>query len=119
MSTVRWQRLEGALIGILALIAALSVREMPWSALVLIGLSPDLAMAGYALGPRLGAALYNLVHLCAFGGLMAAARIVLGSPFWGSAGLIILAHAGLDRALGYGLKEVTGFSHTHLGRIGR
>jgi hypothetical protein len=33
--------------------------------------------------------------------------------------LIWLAHIGLDRALGYGLKLTTAFGETHLGRIGR
>ncbi|MDB5619562.1 MAG: hypothetical protein JWQ24_3800 [Tardiphaga sp.] len=33
--------------------------------------------------------------------------------------LIWLAHIGLDRALGYGLKYVAGFRFTHLGRIGK
>ena len=28
-------------------------------------------------------------------------------------------HVGVDRALGYGLKTPDGFTHTHLGRIGR
>ena len=31
----------------------------------------------------------------------------------------LLAHTGMDRAVGYGLKYPTGFSDTHLGRIGR
>jgi hypothetical protein len=30
-----------------------------------------------------------------------------------------IAHIGLDRALGFGLKYATGFNHSHLGRIGR
>jgi hypothetical protein len=34
------------------------------------------------------------------------------SPIW-------LAHIGFDRMLGYGLKCASGFSDTHLGRIGR
>jgi hypothetical protein len=33
--------------------------------------------------------------------------------------LIWAAHIGFDRALGYGLKYASGFSHTHLGRIGK
>jgi hypothetical protein len=32
---------------------------------------------------------------------------------------IWIAHIGFDRALGYGLKYGSGFTHTHLGRIGR
>jgi len=36
-----------------------------------------------------------------------------------SIAMIWLAHIGIDRALGYGLKYSTGFNFTHLGRIGR
>jgi len=34
-------------------------------------------------------------------------------------GLIHIAHVGMDRALGFGLKEKTGFKNTHLGKIGK
>lgn len=45
---------------------------------------------------------------------------VLGSALGLSAvGALWLAHIGFDRALGFGLKEVSGFQDTHLGRIGR
>jgi hypothetical protein len=32
---------------------------------------------------------------------------------------ILIAHVGMDRALGYGLKLPSAFQDTHLGRIGR
>ncbi len=35
------------------------------------------------------------------------------------AGAILVAHVGMDRALGYGLKLPTSFQDTHLGRIGK
>ncbi|MDN5568502.1 MAG: DUF4260 domain-containing protein [Paracoccus sp. (in: a-proteobacteria)] len=34
-------------------------------------------------------------------------------------GAVWLVHVGADRAMGYGLKQGTGFHDTHLGRIGR
>jgi len=34
-------------------------------------------------------------------------------------GAILVAHVGMDRSLGYGLKLPTDFKDTHLGRIGR
>jgi hypothetical protein len=40
-------------------------------------------------------------------------------PALTAAGLILIAHIGLDRALGYGLKYSTAFGDTHLGRSGR
>ena len=36
-----------------------------------------------------------------------------------SIAMIWLAHIGIDRALGYGLKYFDGFAFTHLGRIGK
>jgi hypothetical protein len=43
----------------------------------------------------------------------------LSSPLVLSIAMIWLAHIGIDRALGFGLKYAAGFAFTHLGRIGR
>lgn len=82
-------------------------------------LVPDLSMIGYLGGPRLGAITYNLAHnlatvliVLAIGWFAAIAPVALG-------GAILLAHVGMDRSLGYGLKLPTDFRDTHLGRIGR
>ncbi len=82
-------------------------------------LAPDLSMVGYLGGPRLGAIGYNLVHN------LAIAIAALGIGWFAAiaplalAGSILVAHVGMDRALGYGLKLLTDFKDTHLGRIGR
>jgi len=82
-------------------------------------LAPDLSIAGYLGGPALGALTYNLAHnlvtalgLVAIGWFMALAPVALF-------GAVLLAHVGMDRTLGYGLKLPTDFRDTHLGRIGR
>ena len=82
-------------------------------------LAPDLSMVGYLGGPRLGAVTYNLAHnlvtalgLVAVGWFAALAPVAL-------LGAVLLAHVGMDRSLGYGLKLPTDFRDTHLGRIGR
>ena len=82
-------------------------------------LAPDLSMIGYIRGPSLGAITYNLVHnlavallLLAVGWLAAITPLALG-------GAVLVAHVGMDRSLGYGLKLRTDFRDTHLGRIGR
>jgi hypothetical protein len=82
-------------------------------------LAPDLSMLGYLGGPRLGAISYNLAHNLAFGlGLLGIGWLAAVAPL-ALAGAIALAHVGMDRSLGYGLKLPTGFRETHLGRIGR
>jgi len=51
--------------------------------------------------------------------LLALAGFFAVLPALTAAGLILTAHIGLDRALGYGLKYSTAFGHSHIGRIGR
>jgi hypothetical protein len=43
----------------------------------------------------------------------------LASPLTLSIALIWLAHIGIDRALGFGLKYSAGFGFTHLGPVGQ
>jgi hypothetical protein len=96
----------------------LALRGHPLWLLPLL-LAPDLSMIGYLRGPRLGAVTYNLVH----NWILAAVLLALGwwLPVAGLAlaGAIVLAHVGMDRTLGYGLKLPTDFRDTHLSRIGR
>lgn len=82
-------------------------------------LVPDVSMIGYIRGPRLGAMTYNLVHNLAVGlAVLAIGWFTAVAPL-ALAGAILVAHVGMDRALGYGLKLPTDFRDTHLGRIGR
>ena len=76
-------------------------------------------MLGYLSGPRVGAAAYNAVHVYVLPLTLLLAGFIAGLPAAMASALIWIAHIGLDRALGYGLKYATGFGDTHLGRIGR
>ena len=76
-------------------------------------------MLPYLIGPRAGAAAYNLAHTYALSVPLALAGYWLASPIALALGLIWIAHIGMDRMLGYGLKYASGFADTHLGRIGR
>ncbi|HKK37452.1 MAG TPA: DUF4260 domain-containing protein [Paracoccaceae bacterium] len=116
--TARILRAEGAAALAAALLAYAHLGLSWWLFAALI-LAPDLAMLGYLRGPRLGAALYNAAHtyvlpvLVGIVGWWVDSRLALGVA------LILVAHVGFDRAMGYGLKLPQGFRHTHLGRIGR
>jgi hypothetical protein len=78
----------------------------------------DVSMAGYLINKRIGANTYNIFHSL----LGPAITVILGASLNNRMliclSLIWLAHIGLDRALGYGLKKITGFNETHLGHIG-
>lgn len=62
---------------------------------------------------------YNAFHSCLAPALLAALGYVVGRPSLWPFCLIWLAHIGMDRALGLGLKFNTAFRDTHLGTIGR
>ncbi len=114
----RWLRLEGLAVLVAGAVAFGQLGgEFLWFLPAL--LVPDLAIAGYLGGPRIGAFVYNLVHNWAFGLAIAAAGLALGIIPLALAGTILIAHTGMDRAAGYGVKLASGFGDTHLGRIGK
>lgn len=88
-----------------------------WGLFLLLFLWPDLFMLGYLANVRLGARLYNLVHIVAFPVLLAGVSFSLHRSGVLSFALIWLAHIEWDRALGYGLKYPTFFKDTHLQRV--
>ena len=111
-----WLRIEGLLVLILATLLYARL-EYSWAVFAILFLAPDVSFAGYLAGPRAGAAAYNLLHSHAGPLLLGVGLLWTGHSL--AVPLIWVAHVGLDRALGYGLKYPTRFSHTHLGRIGR
>jgi len=62
---------------------------------------------------------YNLVHNWAVGLGVLGLGLATGAVAVSVLGAILVAHVGMDRTLGYGLKLPTSFHDTHLGRIGR
>jgi len=111
-------RIEGAaaFAGALALYA---YAGFSWPIFALCFLAPDLAMLAYLAGPRIGAAGYNLVHTYTLAVALTLAGFFGGLPAATAGGLILIAHIGFDRALGFGLKYASGFGDTHLRRAGR
>lgn len=75
-------------------------------------------MVGYARSTKLGAFTYNIGHTYLLPMTVALYGVHTHRPLILGIGLIWLAHIGMDRLLGYGLKYDDNFKHTHLGRIG-
>ena len=112
-------QLEGLAL-LLAALALYADTGASWKTFAIFFLVPDLSFAFYLAGSRAGAAAYNAAHSMIGPILLAlAARLAPQAWLLLPAALIWLAHIGFDRALGYGLKYASGFSDTHLGRIGR
>jgi hypothetical protein len=108
--------------GLAMLVAATigySIIDGSWRLFALLLLVPDAAMVGYAAGPRVGAIVYNAAHSYVAPAVLALlAYMNVVEAAWPIC-LIWLAHIGMDRTFGLGLKYATAFSDTHLGRVGR
>lgn len=117
---VLWQRVEGALVFVAGLVLfAFSGAALPWWLAMIVFFAPDLSFFAYALGPRIGARVYNLVHVYALGTVLMALGLLVSMPVLSGLGALWLAHSCFDRLFGYGLKAESAFQDTHLGRIGK
>jgi hypothetical protein len=110
-------RVEGA-VALIAGVSAYWVLGGNWWLFALLFLAPDLSMLGYLLGGQTGARVYNTVHTYTLPALLAALGYFSGAAWLVPLAAIWVAHIGMDRALGYGLKY-DAFGLTHLGLMGR
>ncbi len=90
-----------------------------WWVFVVLFLAPDLSFVAYLADERSGAIVYNAAHSYMAPVALLTTGFAVGEPLVLSIAMIWLAHIGIDRALGYGLKYQSGFGFTHLGRIGK
>jgi hypothetical protein len=111
-------RIEGAATLLLAAYLY-SIASADWLLFVLLLIVPDVAILGYVRGSVVGAAVYNLLHTEIGPLILATAAVKMQVPLGLAIALVWLAHIGMDRTFGYGLKLTTGFRDTHLGRISR
>ncbi len=119
MRTVDWiLRAEAVALFVAGVLAYLQLNGHPLWLLPLL-LVPDVSMIGYVRGPALGAITYNLLHHLPMALLLLAIAWYAAIAPLALAGALLVAHVGMDRSLGYGLKLPTDFRDTHLGRIGR
>jgi hypothetical protein len=113
-----WLRLEG-LAAFGAGLALFGASGGNWLFIIPLLLLPDISAAGFVAGSRVGTFTYNLVHNWAPGLGILALAVLLASPGLELVAAILIAHVGMDRAAGYGLKLPNSFKDTHLGRMGR
>ena len=88
-----------------------------WWLFSLLILAPDLSFLGYLAGPRACAAAYNLLHNLVLPVALGTAALLADSDTAVAVALIWLAHIGVDRLIGYGLKYPTAFKDSHLQRV--
>ena len=108
--------LEG-LANFITAIALYANQQGNWWTFALLLFTPDVAMLGYLHSTRLGAFTYNLAHTYITPLLLIALSVAIASPLLMHLALILLAHIGMDRMVGYGMKYPTAFKDTHLGKV--
>jgi hypothetical protein len=120
---VKWiLRLEGLAIFLYALFCFFTPEifaRMSWGLILALFLVPDLSFFGYLINKKVGAVCYNIMHsyvgiFCVFPFYCSSSNVLW---FVHPVGMLWVAHIGLDRFLGFGLKYSEGFEYTHLGKI--
>jgi Domain of unknown function (DUF4260) len=102
-----------------AVVAAFVHLHFSWWWLPVLFLAFDASMAGYLIGSCAGAFCYNLAHAYVAPAVLLLSYTLTATRWCAFIGLLWAFHIASDRVLGYGLKFVTGFQDTHLGRIGK
>src|ERR1700730_1575861 len=95
--------LEGAAVLIVSLLSY-HWSQGSWLQFALLFLLPDLSMLGYAANIKVGAITYNAVHTYVGPLVLAGYSFASNRRAIFSLSLIWIAHIGLDRMLGFGLK---------------
>lgn len=95
------------------------IGEFQWYWLLVLFLMFDISAIGYLVNNRIGALAYNLGHSLIGPGIVASYFVLTSSELALFISLLWLFHIFVDRALGFGMKHVTSFHHTHLGNIGK
>lgn len=114
--TIFFQKCESVGIFIAALVAY-HFFGFSWIMFFVFLFLPDIFMLGYAKNSKLGALIYNIGHHYIPPLLFLGMYYLYHDPNLLIVSIIWMAHIAMDRALGFGLKEDTGFKHTHLGKI--
>ncbi len=81
---------------------------------------PDIGIAGFLGGSKTGSLIYNVTHTFAIPLMLAAWLLASGVPYSNTLllfSLVWVAHIGMDRLFGFGLKYPTHFKDTHMQHV--
>ncbi len=109
-------RLEGASLALAATWVFYTTGTSWWWFLAL-ALAPDVGLLGYLAGSRIGAVTYNVTHTLVVPLALAAFATIVGAAMALAVAAVWIAHIGIDRVVGYGLKYPDGPRTTHLQRV--
>lgn len=105
------------LVQFLGAIYLFSCLHVAWRWFPALLLLPDVGMLGYLINPAVGAVMYNTFHHKGLATAVGLLGLMMGSQILMLIGIILFAHACMDRVAGYGLKYLDSFKHTSLGML--
>src|SRR5690625_231612 len=91
--------------------------DFSWILFIILLFVPDLSMLGYLMNNKIGAVIYNIFHTYIFPIVLIFISLIADQSTFLAIGLIWAAHIGMDRLVGYGLKNPTEFKDTHFTRV--
>lgn len=114
-----YQRIEGGAL-LFACLLLYPRTGHSWWIFAIVLVLVDVSCGGYLIDNRLGAQIYNFGHSAIAPLVLLTAGIAVdGKQVYIAVAIAWLAHVGMDRAAGFGLKFPDSFAHTHLGIIGK
>lgn len=111
-------RIEGLILFAVATAGYFALSGHPWWLYFVLFLVPDLALIVFAVDRRTGAIVYDALHTTVGPLVLLALMFATSATLWGALAAIWLAHIGIDRAIGYGLRYPDTPDMTHLGPVG-
>lgn len=90
-----------------------------WGVFFLWFFAPDLSFLAYFISKKYAGVFYNIAHHQGIIAVFIGISLMFGWIDAYQIGFIFLAHSVFDRIMGYGLKYLDHFDHTHLGWIGK
>lgn len=106
---------EGLIIFISSIAAYWFIGGNWWLFAALI-LAPDLTFIIYILDKHIGTIAYNIMHTYSLPVALGILSLFGGWQLGLALAIIWIAHIGMDRSIGYGLKYQSAFKDTHLQR---
>ncbi|XOV93386.1 MAG: DUF4260 domain-containing protein [Bacteroidota bacterium] len=91
--------------------------DIAWWLWPILFLAPDIGMIGYVVNPLVGSWTYNLFHMKSIALIITAFGFFTNNLAVLVSGVVLFGHSAMDRTMGYGLKYVHDFKHTHLGNL--
>ncbi len=91
--------------------------QFSWILFVILLFAPDLSALGYLKNNKVGSIVYNLFHTYSIPVVIIIFSVLVSNHVSLMVSLIWVAHIGMDRFFGFGLKYPTMFQDTHFDRI--